>query len=157
MRAEIDVSFTTRNGGDMRHRRDSNGASVMLKKLSKLTLLAFIVLIEPLRAIAQEAPQPRHMHPREWYWHGPWQGPWHGSPFWWLCPLIILFLLLVFCAIFFFGRRHHWGPPWHMMHWGGSPPTRSALQILNERFARGEIDKDEYEDKKAAILSGGHQ
>jgi uncharacterized membrane protein len=35
------------------------------------------------------------------------------------------------------------------------PATHSALQILNERFARGEIQKDEYEDKKAAILSGG--
>ena len=33
-------------------------------------------------------------------------------------------------------------------------PTHSALQILNERFARGEIEKDEYEAKKAAILSG---
>jgi uncharacterized membrane protein len=34
-------------------------------------------------------------------------------------------------------------------------PTSSALQILNERFAKGEIQKAEYEDKKAAILSGG--
>jgi uncharacterized membrane protein len=33
--------------------------------------------------------------------------------------------------------------------------TYSALQILNERLARGEIQKDEYTDKKAAILSGG--
>jgi uncharacterized membrane protein len=33
-------------------------------------------------------------------------------------------------------------------------PTHSALQILNERFARGEIPKQEYEEKKAAILSG---
>ena len=37
--------------------------------------------------------------------------------------------------------------------WGA--PSHSALQILNERFARGEIQKDEYAEKKAAILSGG--
>jgi uncharacterized membrane protein len=37
--------------------------------------------------------------------------------------------------------------------WGD--PSHSALQILNERYALGEIQKDEYSEKKAAILSGG--
>ena len=45
------------------------------------------------------------------------------------------------------GPPSHFGPPW-------SDPTHSALQILNERFARGEVQKDEYSEKKAAILSG---
>ena len=52
------------------------------------------------------------------------------------------------------GGMHHGAPFGHMMDRMWSPPTHSALQILNERFARGEIQKDEYEDKKAAILSG---
>jgi len=43
-----------------------------------------------------------------------------------------------------------WGPGQ-----SGGDPTYSALQILNERFARGEIQKQEYEEKKAAILSSG--
>jgi uncharacterized membrane protein len=34
-------------------------------------------------------------------------------------------------------------------------PTHSALQILKERFARGEIQKGEYAEKKAALQSGG--
>ena len=37
----------------------------------------------------------------------------------------------------------------------GVDPSHSALHILNERYARGEIQKDEYAEKKAAILSGG--
>jgi uncharacterized membrane protein len=30
-------------------------------------------------------------------------------------------------------------------------PTKSPLEILNERYARGEINKDEYDQKKADI------
>lgn len=36
-----------------------------------------------------------------------------------------------------------------------SRPSASALEILGERFARGEIDKQEYEEKKATISSPG--
>ena len=31
--------------------------------------------------------------------------------------------------------------------------SESALEILDKRYARGEIDKQEYEEKKAAISS----
>lgn len=39
----------------------------------------------------------------------------------------------------------------------GGDPAYAALQILNERFVRGEIQKPEYEEKKAAILSTGQR
>ena len=128
----------------------------MLKKLSTVPLLGLILLVAPFQAIAQDAPQLPSPQPPHWHW----PGPWHGSQFWWICPLMMLVMFLVFCAILFFFRRSwgeqrpHGGSPWHMMDRTWGLPTHSALQILNERFARGEIQKDEYEDKKAAILSG---
>jgi putative membrane protein len=33
------------------------------------------------------------------------------------------------------------------------PPANSALQVLQERFARGEIDKTEYEERRKVLAS----
>lgn len=33
----------------------------------------------------------------------------------------------------------------------GGPPARTALDILRERYARGEIDKEEYEDRRRTL------
>jgi putative membrane protein len=133
----------------------------MWQKLSALPIFAFVVLVEPLQSLAQSSPD----SPSRGYGPGPWHmwGDGYG-PFWWGGPIMmILFWVLVIGAVvaiisFFVrgGRRGdgaHMGPPWQ----AGGDPTHSAMQILSERFARGEIQKDEYEDKRAALLSGARR
>jgi putative membrane protein len=123
----------------------------MNSKLAAFSTAAVLAL-QPLRALAQQTQQPA------WDWPGPWHMWSGGWGFWWFFPLMMLFMLVVCAAMFLFGHRwggglHRWGPWGPGREWGD--PTQSALQILNERFARGEIQKAEYEEKKAAILSGG--
>jgi putative membrane protein len=138
------------------------GDVAMWQRLSAFLILAALLVSAPLSAIAQQTPQPAPPQPPTWYW-GP--GPWHmwGDGYgwhywWWMPPLMMLFMLLVCAAVvYLFARRHHGAAPWQMTDRMWGPPTHSALQILNERFARGDIQKDEYEDRKAAILSSSQQ
>jgi len=65
-----------------------------------------------------------------WYWGF---GVLHMALYWGV--LILLFLLLVKWV---FGRRDH----------ARRHGDKSALDILKERYARGEIGKDEFEQKR---------
>ena len=103
---------------------------------------ALFVLLQPLPAIAQAT-----QAPYGWEHHGPWHMMWGGGwAFWWVFPLFMLFMVV---ACVFFMIRGPWG---HGGHRGERDATTSALQILNERLAKGEIQTAEYEEKKAAIL-----
>lgn len=88
-------------------------------------------------------------------WNGPFgmMGGWDGSgwlwPFHFLIPL--LFLAIVIAVIVLAVR--------YAMGWGGHPigpgygieRRSSALDVLEERYARGEINRDEYLEKKRDI------
>lgn len=128
-------------------------------RTSRLAFLAAsgLAAVYPILVFAQQSPD--QGAPPPWRWYGPGHMWGFGWGFWFM-PLMMLLFFLVCVGVFrllFGSGRHHWGPPWHMMESMGrfrGDPTLSALQILNERYAKGEIDKAEYEERKATILSG---
>jgi putative membrane protein len=85
-------------------------------------------------------------------WNGPYgmMGDWGGWGWFWPFHFIIpfLFLALIITAAVMLVR--------YTTGWGDHPPQLErrppGLDILEERYARGEINRDEYLQKKRDIL-----
>ena len=76
---------------------------------------------------------------------GPFGGLFH---FWWSAANSLFWLALVVLVIVLVSRNaQHPGRAF----WGGS----AALDILEQRYARGEIGRDEYMQKKRDLLDRG--
>lgn len=114
------------------------------KPLLPVVATAFGATPAPLSARAAEA----LAEPYVWGPHMMWGMGWYGMI---LGPLVMLLGLAVFIAALVLVVR--WlGGPWQEVGPPRSrPPDRTALDILKERFARGEIDKDEFEDRRRAL------
>jgi len=85
------------------------------------------------------------------YAYGPhmmgWGGGWYAMIF---GPLFMILVLAVLIAAVVLLVR--WlGGPWQGTASPPPPPSRTPLDILKERFARGEIDKDEFEERCRVI------
>lgn len=73
-----------------------------------------------------------------------------GAGFWVMVVMMLLVLVAVLALLFLLATRTGAVP-------GREPPgaaPREAERLLDERFARGEIDEDEYR-RRRAVLHGG--
>lgn len=87
----------------------------------------------------------------ERYAYGPhmmgWGEGWYGMVF---GPLIMILVLAVVIALAVLLVR--WlGGPWHGTTLQQVPPDRTPLDILKARFARGDIDKQEFEERRRVL------
>lgn len=119
----------------------------MQKVLIPIFAAASAVLTLAPSAVLAQAPSDADR-----YTYGPhmmgWGGGWYAMIF---GPLfMILFLAVLIAAVVLLVR---WlGGPWQgatTPH--HAPPGRIPLDILRERFARGEIDKDEFEERRRVL------
>jgi putative membrane protein len=71
-------------------------------------------------------------------WGGGWGGMAFGHLLWWVLIAVGIVALLRWT----FGHGPHRRAP---------APKDSALAVLRERYARGEIDRDEFEDRRRVL------
>lgn len=82
------------------------------------------------------------MHSYDW---GPGMAGWGFGMGWFWPPIIMLVtIMVVIAAIVYLVRRN--SPP-------SGPGGDTALDILKKRYARGEISKEEFEEKRRHIES----
>ena len=110
------------------------------------------ILLSMASALAQQGPGPSTSEPPYGYYHmwggGPWD--WHAGMIF-ASIMMLLIVVGIVALIVLLIRGAGYGSHWHRH--GDWPPYgrwqgRGALDILEERFAKGEIDKDEFEEKR---------
>jgi len=78
---------------------------------------------------------------------GPWNGGYGWYPFFPFVPIFgfFFFAFILFLVFGVFGRRRGWGPPQYR------DAVHSAESDLARRFAAGEIDEKEYEQRISTL------
>ncbi len=110
--------------------------------------LGMMAIFAPGWASAQTSPEPYRYAcgPEHMMWWGSAGG--YGMFF---GPLFMILVLAVVIAVAVLLVRWLAGP-WHWVQQPHPvPPGRNPLDILRERFARGEIDKQEFEERRRVL------
>jgi putative membrane protein len=107
--------------------------------IARLTVFPAVVFAS-VAAHAQTAPD------RRYYWHDGWS--WGHMI---LGPLMMIAFIAVVIVVVVFTVRWLGGAGHGAVARPHAPPGETPLDILSERFARGEIDKDEFEERKHAL------
>ena len=101
-------------------------------------LASALSCVTPVVAQAQQTQGPYYGHM--------WNGGWHG---WFFGPIMMIIFIIVAVVVIVL-----------LVRWlGGAgqggvlprPPGKTPLDILKERFARGEIDKEEFEERRRVL------
>lgn len=130
-----------------------------MKRFS-VAITAAAVALAACPSWAQEGPSGAGQGPmysgcgHMWGWAGGWG--WHGGmiflPFVMLLALVGTVALIVWLVRWTtYGTFHHgrFGCPYCHRHWHGD--GHDALDILRERLARGEVGKEEFEEKRKLL------
>jgi putative membrane protein len=122
-----------------------------VSRVNALTIALSAILLSSA-ALGQAQTQP------ERYYYGPhmmgWGGGWYGMIIGPLMMLIVLGAVIALVALAVSWVGASWRNASHAAAAEANPPGgRKALEILNERFARGEIDKTEFEERKRVLES----
>ena len=76
------------------------------------------------------------------YWGTPWYGMMLGPIM--MIAVLAAIIVVVMSLVCWLGGGRVVSPPY-------SSPEKSPLDVLKERFARGEIEKQEFEEKKRTL------
>ena len=109
---------------------------------TKLMLVLAALMTLPMQtALAQSTDRPG-------YGHGFWGGHWGG---WFPGPVMMLILFAVVAVVVIWIVRQSGGNANRRPGDHNGSPGKTPLDILKERFAKGEIDKDEFEERRKVL------
>ena len=81
---------------------------------------------------------------------GHWNDGWSAGSWWWMAIMMIVFWGgIIWIAVALIRRIER--RPQLQTHSTSDPPRATAQEILAERFARGEIDADEYRQRRDTL------
>jgi putative membrane protein len=72
----------------------------------------------------------------------------HDGPGWWIVFVALFWILVIGSLVWLLRARGPWGPPRAVGH------RETALDVLERRYARGEIDVDEYRERRSVLSEG---